>query len=149
MTDQDTKKFLLAEGYAAIAWASSPGAQAQFAAAQDTARRIGTQVTDAELTAILWAAAGAEPADDPSGRTRVRRELKFEPEGGDDDTLPAVFQLLSWDTPQVKDGRYAGGWTGTGPPMRTVLAGRIGRRELEKLLADGIANLAWDGSVNG
>jgi hypothetical protein len=149
MPEQDPKDWLLAEGYAAVAWASSPQAKAQFEAAMGFARRTGVKMTEAELCAVLWVAQTAEVPDDPSGRTRVKRELKFEPEGGDDGELPAVFQLLNWLTPQNRDGRAAGGWVNAGPAMRTVLAGGISRRELEQLLADGIANLAWDGSLNG
>jgi hypothetical protein len=149
MPDQDMKAFLLKQGYAAIAWAGSPQGKAQFEAAMEFARRAGIPVTEAEVCAILLAAQEAVPADDPSGKTRLKRELKFEAEGGDDNELPRQFQLLSWNTPQVQDRRYAGGWVSDGAAMRTVLAGGIGRRELEQLLAGGISELAWDGSLDG
>jgi hypothetical protein len=135
---------LLNEGSAAVAWAGSPGARAQYSAAMSVARQLGSAVTGTELSAMLWAAHNARPIAD--GRTRVVRELKFEPEGTDDEQLPVSFRLESWDTPQAKDGRVAGGWAGTAPPSRTVLTGGISRRKLEVLLADGISCLAWDGA---
>jgi hypothetical protein len=144
---QDITINLIDEGYAAISWASSPAVKAQFRAALEAARRVGSEVTEAELSAMLWAAHNAEPEPDATGKTRVKRELKFEPEGGDDNELPASFRLETWLTPQAKDGRVAGGWAGTGPGLRTVLADKIGRRELERLLADGISCLAWDGGM--
>jgi hypothetical protein len=148
MPEQDITIGLLDEGYAAISWASSPATKAQFAAALDVARRVGSAVTEAELSAMLWAASNAEPPEDATGKTRVKRELRFEPEGsGDDEGVPASFRLETWLTPQARDGRAAGGWAGTGPAVRTVLAAKISRRELELLLADGISSLAWDGGI--
>ena len=138
---------LLDEGSAAVAWASSQEAKAQYSAAMGTARQLGSAVTGTELSAMLWAAHNARPIAD--SRTRQKRELGFQPEGTDDGELPVSFRLESRVTPQARDGRVAGGWAGAGPSSRTVLADGIGRRELERLLADGINWLAWDGDING
>jgi hypothetical protein len=51
-----TMKVMLAEGEDAIDWAATDEARARFRAAWDVARQIGSRVTEAELTALLWAA---------------------------------------------------------------------------------------------
>jgi hypothetical protein len=47
---------MLADGLAAINWAATDEARTRFRAAWDVAQRIGSRVTQAELTAMLWAA---------------------------------------------------------------------------------------------
>lgn len=132
------------EGRAAIEWASSQEAKAQFRAAMGVARRLGSTVTGTELSAMLWAAHNARPIAEPGdGKTRVKRELMVNAEGDDDGELPRTFQLGAWDYPEKM---FRGSWTRNGPGTRTIFTGGITRRELEALLTEGISWLAWDGS---
>jgi hypothetical protein len=145
--DSDLLAELLREGQAGIAWAATPKAKAQYAAALDVAQRLKVPVTPSALTAILWAAHSAKPPDDPGdGRTRTHRELRFNAEGSNDGELPASFRLELFETPQARDGRRFDGYVATGPAARTVLAEGISRRDLEALLGKGISWLAWDGT---
>jgi hypothetical protein len=148
MDDKNALAELLTEGQAGIAWAATPEAKAQYQAALDVAGRLGSAVTGTELSAMLWAAHNARPVTEPGdGRTRQKIELLFSPEGTDDGELPVSFRLEAAATPQARDGRVAGGWTATGPPVRTVLAEGITRRRMQALLTEGIDWLAWDGGL--
>jgi len=131
---------LLNEGSAAVAWAGSPGARAQYSAAMSVARQLGSAVTGTELSAMLWAAHNARPIAD--GRTRVVRELKISPEGEDDGTLPRTFRLDAWDYPEKM---FQGSWTRNGTGTRTILAEDINRAGIVELIEELAGWLAWNG----
>lgn len=77
--------------------------------------------------------------------TRIVRETRFCAEGPDDGTLPVTFKLELSVQEQARDGRFAGGWAGTGAPQRSVLLEGLTRQEVALIIEDGAAALAWNG----
>jgi hypothetical protein len=76
---------------------------------------------------------------------RDHRELKINPEGTDDGTLPRTFRLEVWAARQQRDGRSQI-WRDETAAQRIVLAKGITRAEAVNLISQLADWLAWDGS---
>jgi len=75
---------------------------------------------------------------------RDHRDLKINPEGKDDGTLPRTFRLEAWAARQQRDGRSRI-WRDETAAQWIVLAEGITRAEAVDLISQLAEALAWDG----